>query len=1237
MKQFSKDLGNVSLAPKGKWSREQEYERLALVYNACDNLSYVAKINVPSGVDIENREYWQPMNATGYADNNFINLTAENENGTITAYESIEEAIATIVPINRRAGATLSFYNLNSDRLDRQAEFELWQFNSTDLANWENIDYWNNIYYNWNVFAGWYIGADALKNHVKLPTVGQYAYVGTNLNDALLYQCRTNGVWTNTGIKVRNYISVVVSGNITIGDNGNWFSDGKDTGIPATPAVDEQLDNICLQLQQHATEIDKLQKQDVVLKSNIDSNFETINNKVDNIKTATNNKIDAADANLQNQIISNDTDIATLNTKHESLSKIVQGIAVTGGASIATNVTYDKTNSGLNAENTQDAIDEVSSMVTYDVSACNGGVVFESLQSLLSSDNLSTLIPTAVRCGGMSIRFIQSSDNKYVQYRLMKNTWSTTITDWQGVDDEPTVGSQNLVKSGGVAIKLVKSELVDETIIPFSDYQAGWYGENGVFNPIHQKNSGKIAVSFGQIIKFKTMAYTPMCLLAAFNGNTFVSSASIKSSSAINTEQTYVVPEGVTHIAVSTYNSSSYIILTQYYAVIKDNAITYNKLNKLLQNAYNKFTLFEGNLTPLYELSDTKGYSDFSAGYYNNGSFNTTYQKYIDINVTEGQKIIFKIKRGNLNIDAITAFNANNQYVSASSIKAELVTDLTDTEYIVPSGITKICISSFDNKSIKVSIFDIDTYNILFGDRNIDKSSEVYKKLQAISLQPVSLGDSVSLSEAGWYSYTYGVLNSTYQINSGKIAVNKGDCFVYKIKQVGTSSGLQDMAVIAAFDSENNYVKSASLKTKGDNSYTNETYIVPDSVAFIAFTSESGQNYEIHKADVTYSITELPYIIKDLLNGIDASQKIAYEMALPSVIHYCINTDFNIYKKNIRPINDVLEDDTKISFSTDGRNGMEFPDRLNNYAKSTLTMPLNVLQKTAEGNILSKQNISVQFISDYATNDNDLNVLCIGDSITDIGYWVREVQNKFYDATQKGGCNIRLIGNIGRNPQPDKYSLGMFYEEGHSAWTLADFMSTGRHRGDSLDGDNPFWNPNSQRVDFDYYVDQLNTLSRYTENPINNLDVVVISLGTNDSGYSTYTDFINNLRTFVEYIWQSFPTAIVVFPTIPPQGVSSSQKTVKIKWNYEIIQALSSGITNSYGNGVFYLCGGAALAIDRIVGYCKYELSHIPNSPTYQSTGLDYNLHPNYIGGFQYGDAIFSEIIHAIIEKNSSE
>lgn len=50
----------------------------------------------------------------------------------------------------------------------------------------------------------------------------------------------------------------------------------------------------------------------------------------------------------------------SLNTKHESLSKTVQGIAVTGGASTANNVTYNNDSSGLNAENAQDAIDEIA-------------------------------------------------------------------------------------------------------------------------------------------------------------------------------------------------------------------------------------------------------------------------------------------------------------------------------------------------------------------------------------------------------------------------------------------------------------------------------------------------------------------------------------------------------------------------------------------------------------------------------------------------------------------------------------------------------------------------------------------------------------------------------------------------------------------------------------------------------------------------------------------------------------
>lgn len=135
-----------------------------------------------------------------------------------------------------------------------------------------------------------------------------------------------------------------------------------------------------------------------------------------------------------------------------------------------------------------DIVDELESQMIYDVTANNSGATFDSLSALLSNENLSTLIPTSVRHGGMSIRFIQSSDNKYVQYRLMVNEWSTTVSDWQGVDDEPVKGSDNLVKSGGsfdfvaenIGLSIDVSEINTEPIL--YDNVSGWI----VNSEIHQ-------------------------------------------------------------------------------------------------------------------------------------------------------------------------------------------------------------------------------------------------------------------------------------------------------------------------------------------------------------------------------------------------------------------------------------------------------------------------------------------------------------------------------------------------------------------------------------------------------------------------------------------------------------------------------------------------------------------------------------------------------------------------------
>lgn len=117
----------------------------------------------------------------------------------------------------------------------------------------------------------------------------------------------------------------------------------------------------------------------------------------------------------------------------------------------------------------------------YDVSSHNDGAVFESISALLGSANLSTLIPTPVRRGGMSIRFIQgsvpNSYNKYVQYRLMHplDNVSTAAADfvntanWQGVDSKPTAGSKNLVESGGVKADIDANNIIEGKVFFVTD------------------------------------------------------------------------------------------------------------------------------------------------------------------------------------------------------------------------------------------------------------------------------------------------------------------------------------------------------------------------------------------------------------------------------------------------------------------------------------------------------------------------------------------------------------------------------------------------------------------------------------------------------------------------------------------------------------------------------------------------------------------------------------------------
>ena len=88
----------------------------------------------------------------------------------------------------------------------------------------------------------------------------------------------------------------------------------------------------------------------------------------------------------------------------------------------------------------------------FDISEYNASGTPPTLATYSSLDLALAAVPQSKQKGGMTIRYVQSSDNKYVQYRLMTSTWSSAVGNWeqmvevvklQGVTAEETKDSSD--------------------------------------------------------------------------------------------------------------------------------------------------------------------------------------------------------------------------------------------------------------------------------------------------------------------------------------------------------------------------------------------------------------------------------------------------------------------------------------------------------------------------------------------------------------------------------------------------------------------------------------------------------------------------------------------------------------------------------------------------------------------------------------------------------------------------
>ena len=128
----------------------------------------------------------------------------------------------------------------------------------------------------------------------------------------------------------------------------------------------------------------------------------------------------------------------------------------------------DHTRAEQDHTDVQNAIE--SADLVYDISKANavGGVLatYADLAAALGVDGAN--VPVNRRQGGMTVKFVLTSDNNYVRYDYMGSSTAvadfTNVANWRGVDEVPIKDSRNLVTSGAVYAATLNQIAIQATV-----------------------------------------------------------------------------------------------------------------------------------------------------------------------------------------------------------------------------------------------------------------------------------------------------------------------------------------------------------------------------------------------------------------------------------------------------------------------------------------------------------------------------------------------------------------------------------------------------------------------------------------------------------------------------------------------------------------------------------------------------------------------------------------------------
>lgn len=125
---------------------------------------------------------------TRWSISDFLNISKSSEDSY-----TLEEVLKIIAPINRKAGQVITFKN------KKTGDWSIYQFKGESAEDWFNMEYWDDILAKAdNHFKGLILNDCILEETYPKPMIGDFAFVGTTLEEAVIYICYNYGHWHNT-------------------------------------------------------------------------------------------------------------------------------------------------------------------------------------------------------------------------------------------------------------------------------------------------------------------------------------------------------------------------------------------------------------------------------------------------------------------------------------------------------------------------------------------------------------------------------------------------------------------------------------------------------------------------------------------------------------------------------------------------------------------------------------------------------------------------------------------------------------------------------------------------------------------------------------------------------------------------------------------------------------------------------------------------------------------------------